>query len=187
MSEIRQRSTRVAYRNPWLTLREDEIEYPDGSTGIYAVVDKQDFVTVLPWEDGGFWLVQQYRYPVGSRQWEFPQGGWASGHTGTMHELAVEELSEETGLHAGTWRHLGRLFAAYGYSSQCFDVFLASDLTPGQPRREVSEQDMVHQWFSERDVDAMVLDGSFADSHSLAALTLCGLRRLAQSTEESAS
>ena len=89
MKDIRQLASREIYRNPWLRLREDEVEFPDGSTGVYAVVDKQDFVTVVPWSDGGFWLVQQFRYPVGSREWEFPQGGWARpGAPGTRESPA---------------------------------------------------------------------------------------------------
>jgi 8-oxo-dGTP pyrophosphatase MutT (NUDIX family) len=179
MSEIKRLTSREVYRNPWLALREDEIEYPDGSRGIYAVVDKKDFVVVLPWADGGYWLVEQFRYPVGSRQWEFPQGGWSHGHSGTALELAAAELAEETGLHAKEYAHLGRLFAAYGYSSQSFDVYLATDLVTGTPQREPTEQDMVHRWFSEADVRAMIRDGVFADSHSIAALALHDAARAA--------
>ena len=174
-TEIRQVSTREVYRNPWLRLREDEIEYADGSSGTYAVVEKQDFVTVLPWTGDGFWLVQQYRYPVGRRTWEFPQGGWPAGHSGSTEELAVAELAEETGLRAGTLRHLGRLYAAYGYCSQSFDVYLAADLTEGVASREITEQDMVHRWFAEADVRAMIAAGDFPDSHSVASLALFDL------------
>lgn len=177
MAEIRQVSTREAYRNPWLRVREDEIEYADGSSGSYAVVEKQDFVTVLPWTGDGFWLVQQFRYPVGLRAWEFPQGGWSHGRTGTAAELAAVELAEETGLRAGSLRQLGRLYAAYGYCSQSFDVFLATELTEGAPAREVSEQDMVHRWFSDAQVREMARSGDFPDSHSVASLTLFDLAR----------
>lgn len=177
VSDIRQLTSREIYRSPWLRLREDDISFADGSVGTYAVVEKQDFVVVLPVSDAGFWLVQQYRYPVASRQWEFPQGGWSHGQTGTAEELAAAELAEETGLRAGCLEHLGRMFAAYGYSSQSFDVFRASDLTPGPPRREVSEQDMVHRWFPEGDVRAMIATGELADSHSVAALMLNDLHR----------
>jgi len=175
VSEIRQCASREIYANAWLRLREDEIEYADGSRGSYAVVEKPDFVTVLPWEDGGFWLVQQYRYPVGSRQWEFPQGGWPHGHGGTLAELAAAELAEETGLRAERWTHLGRLFAAYGYSTQSFDVLLARQLTPGATDREHTEQGMVHRWFGAGEVRAMIGSGEFADSHSVAALALYDL------------
>jgi 8-oxo-dGTP pyrophosphatase MutT (NUDIX family) len=179
VNEIEQRASREVYANPWLRLREDEIEYADGTTGSYAVVEKPDFVTVLPWENDGFWLVQQYRYVVGSRQWEFPQGGWPQGHSGTPEELAAAELAEETGLRALGWRRLGRLFAAYGYSAQAFDIFLATDLTPGPTDHEHSEQGMVHRWFATAEVRAMTRSGEFADSHSVAALALYDLNSAA--------
>lgn len=155
-----------------MRLREDEVRFPDGSTGTYVVVDKPDFVLILPYQDGGFWLVQQFRYPVGSREWEFPQGGWPPGRSGPQAELAAAELAEETGLRARSMTHLGRLFVAYGFSSQRYDVYLAGDLTLGQPRREPTESDMVHRWHSEQEVRGMIRAGTLADAHSLAALAL---------------
>lgn len=178
--EIRQTSSREVYRSAWMRIREDAIEYPDGSAGVYTVVDKRDFVAVLPYADGGFWLVQQYRYPVGRREWEFPQGGWPAGRTGTAEQLAVAELAEETGLRAGTLTHLGRLFAAYGYSNQAYDVYLATELTEGPTNRERTEQGMVHRWFAEDEVRAMIGRGEFADAHSVAGLTLLDLHRAAR-------
>ena len=53
-ARIRQLSSRSVYRNPWMELREDEVEFPNGSTGLYSVVDKRDFVVVLAHQDGGF-------------------------------------------------------------------------------------------------------------------------------------
>lgn len=172
MADIVQRASKVVFENPWLRLRVDDIVYGDGTPGTYSVVEKRDFVVVLPWERGGFWLVEQYRYPVQQRCWEFPQGAWPSGRAGSQAELARHELREETGHDANDWRHLGRLLAANGYSSQAFDVFLALGLTAGEPEREHSEQDMVHRWFAAGDVRAMVARGEFADAHSVAALAL---------------
>jgi 8-oxo-dGTP pyrophosphatase MutT (NUDIX family) len=160
------------FANPWLRLREDEIEYPDGSSGVYTVVEKQDFALVVPYANGGFWIVQQFRYPVGRREWEFPQGGWAHGCTGSSEELAVTELAEETGLRAGTFDQLGRLYASYGFCSQSFDVWLASDLTEGNPDREHTVADMVHEFVTEARLREMVHTGDFRDSNSVAALAL---------------
>jgi len=81
MTTIRRLGSRTVYANQWLTLREDDIERPDGSTGIYAVIDKPDFALVIPVERDGFHLVEQYRYPVGGRYWEFPQGTAPEGPT----------------------------------------------------------------------------------------------------------
>lgn len=176
---IRQLSSREVYRSAWMSVREDEVEFPGGLRGTYSVVDKNDFVVVLPYQDGGFWLVQQFRYPVGRREWEFPQGGWPAGHGGTPVQLASAELQEETGLRTGQYRHLGRLDAAYGYSSQGFDVFLATGLTEGPAQREATEADMVHEWRAEVVVRDMIRDGSLRDAHSVAALTLFDLHRAA--------
>jgi 8-oxo-dGTP pyrophosphatase MutT (NUDIX family) len=175
--DIRAVSTREVYANPWLRLREDQIEYPDGSRGRYSVIEKDDFALVVPYADGGFWLVQQYRYPVGTREWEFPQGGWPQGRGGSAEQLAAAELGEETGLRAAELVQLGRLYAAYGYSNQSYDVFLATGLTPGSPDRERTEADMVHAWFPEDEVRAMLAGGAFRDAHSVAALALLDLYR----------
>lgn len=169
---IRQLSTREIFRSPWLRLREDEVEFPDGQRGSYAVVEKQDFVLVLPRENGGFWLVEQYRYPVARREWEFPQGGWPVGRSGPSAELAVAELREETGHTAASWHHLGRLHAAVGFCAQGFDIYLATDLTAGEAQREDTESDMVARWYADAEVRAMVRDGRFADAHGVAALAL---------------
>jgi len=175
--EIRRLASREVYRTPWMSIREDEVEFPSGLSGTFSVVDKADFVTVLPYADDGFWLVQQYRYPVGSREWEFPQGGWPAGSDGPATELAGHELREETGFAAASLTHLGRLFAAYGYCSQAFDVYLAEDLTAGEAEREPTEQDMICEWRSHDELRAMMRRGEFRDAHSLAAYALFALGR----------
>jgi 8-oxo-dGTP pyrophosphatase MutT (NUDIX family) len=175
---IEQVGTREAYKNPWLTVREDTVRWPDGTTGIYGVIDKRDFALVIPWDRGGFHLVEQYRYAVQERCWEFPQGGWPPGHpAGSAEELARAELAEETGFTAASWRHLGSLQAAPGVMSQSFDVYLATELTAGQHAREASEQDMRQSWVPVAEFERMVLSGEIRDAHSVAAY---GLLRLSQ-------
>ncbi|MCW2539353.1 MAG: hydrolase [Frankiales bacterium] len=169
---IERLSTRVAYQSRWLRLREDEIRFPNGTTGLYSYIDKPDFALVMPYENDGFWLVEQFRYTIGERKWEFPQGGWPPGVTGNAAELAAAELREETGAVAAEWQHLGHLNASYGYSNQGYDVFLARALTHGQPEREETEQDMRHEWFSAGKVRTMISDGTLSDGHSVAAWTL---------------
>jgi 8-oxo-dGTP pyrophosphatase MutT (NUDIX family) len=174
---IRQLASREVYRTPWMSVREDDVMFPDGTAGTYSVVDKDDFVVVLPYADAGFWLVQQYRYPIERREWEFPQGGWSAGRTGSAAELAAAELREEAGFTAERFTHLGRLFASYGFCSQAFDVFLAEGLTAGTTQREPTESDMVHEWRAEAEVRSMISRGEFVDAHSVTALALLDLYR----------
>lgn len=176
MTSIERVSTREVYRNPWLTLREDQIRRPDGSAGVYSVVDKPDFALVIPAEPDGFHLVEQYRYPVGARFWEFPQGTAPGGVVVPPAELAAAELAEETGLRAGSLEQLGHLHCAYGMSSQGFDIFLATDLTPGPTAREATEQDMRQRLVGRDEFEAMIRTGLVTDDSTLAAYALLLMR-----------
>lgn len=167
--------TRTVYSNRWMTVREDEVRRDDGSTGLYGVVDKPDFVLVVPREENGVWLVEQYRYPVGRSAWELPQGSWSGEPPGGQTALAESELAEETGLVAGHLQTLGHLYIAYGFCSQGFEVFLATGLSTGHPHREDTEQDMVHRLVSEHDLVAMISAGEVVDAATLAACTLLKL------------
>jgi len=169
---VRTTSSREAYRNPWIRVREDVVELEDGSTGLYGVVERPHFTLVIPAERDGFWLVDQFRYPIGRRSWEFPQGTWSPGSGGTAEDLARTELAEETGLRAAGWRHLGHLELAPGLSDQEFDVWLATDLTCGPTAREVTEADMRQAFVPEAELRAMVRDGRLSDGPSLAAYSL---------------
>jgi 8-oxo-dGTP pyrophosphatase MutT (NUDIX family) len=166
-----------------MTLREDVIRRPDGSKGIYAYVEKPDFALIIPIERGGFHLVEQYRYPVGHRSWEFPQGTLPNRERGDPLELARRELAEETGLRARRLYHLGNLHPAKGISSQGFAVFVAEDLEVGHPAREHEEQDMRQRWVSRTEFERMVRDGVVTDDSTLAAY----LMLLLQSNTTSAS
>jgi 8-oxo-dGTP pyrophosphatase MutT (NUDIX family) len=174
---VRTVSSREVYRNPWIRVREDAVELDDGSPGIYGVVERPHFGLVLPHEDDGFWLVEQFRHPLGRRAWEFPQGTWAAGHDGSAEELARAELAEETGLAAGALTRLGHLDLAPGLCTQEFDVWLATDLTRGPVDREATEADMVHAFVPEAELRAMVRDGRLTDGPSLAAYSLWLLGR----------
>ncbi|MFQ1004313.1 NUDIX domain-containing protein [Modestobacter sp. SSW1-42] len=181
---MRTTSSREVYRNAWIRVREDAVERPDGSPGIYGVVEKPDAALVIAVERGGFWLVEQFRHPLGRRSWEFVQGTWPAGGGGTAEELARAELAEETGLRAGSVRRLGRIDIAPGLTDQQTDVWLAGDLTPGPTAREATEADMRQQFVTETELHAMVSDGRFTDAPSLAALALLLLDRQLPAAEE---
>jgi 8-oxo-dGDP phosphatase len=168
-------SSRVVYENPWLTLREDEIEREDGTRGIYSVMDKPDFAVIVPMENDGFHLVEQYRYPIRRRSWEFPSGAFPAGVTGTPEELAAAELVEETGFTAGRLERLGYLHPSNSTATEGGFVFLATELVPGEPRREETEQDMRQAWFPRAEVERMLRESVITDGPSMAAYLLLTL------------
>jgi ADP-ribose pyrophosphatase len=142
---IRTLSTREVYRNHWLTVREDAIERANGTHGIYGVVDKHDCAAILPIDGDHIWLVEQFRYTIGERALELPQGGWES-EIDNPEELARGELREETGLVAGRMTELPWMWIAYGFARQRQHIYVAEDLTPGPHQRDYEEADMqVHR------------------------------------------
>lgn len=169
-------ATREVYRNRWMRVREDEIRHPDGSPGIYGVVDKPTAALIIPMENDGFHLVDQYRYALSRRSWEFPQGTWPDDRDTTIEELARAELVQETGLRAERLEHFGSLAIAPGLTSQCCDLFVATGLTPGEPDRDHEEQGMRQEWFPRAEVETMLRTGAIVDGITTAAYARLLLR-----------
>ncbi len=170
-------SSREVYRNRWMTVREDAIRRQDGSSGIYGVVEKPDFALIIPYEDGAFHLVEQYRYPVKGRYLEFPQGTWEEQQDATPETVAMGELQEETGLVAGRMTYLGHLFNAPGYSTQGMHVFLAEALTQGPKHLSPEESDLVVTRVTVEEFEALIMEGRIKDSSTLSAYSLLRMKK----------
>lgn len=178
-ADIQTLDTRIVYENRWMRVREDAIRRPDGSLGIYSVVEKPDFVVIVPvGADVCLHLVQQYRYPVEARYWEFPQGSWEQTPDADPAEIARGELREETGLEADSMVAVGHLFGAYGYSNQGYHVYLARGLRYGDPDPDHEEQDLISRAFPLAEVERMIRDGEIKDGTTIAAFGLLRLSRL---------
>jgi ADP-ribose pyrophosphatase len=171
---IRTLSTREIYRNPWLRLREDQIERSNGTRGIYGVVEKDDCAVIIPIENNTIYLVEQFRYTIQQRGLELPQGGWETANI-DPEELARGELREETGLTAAKMTRLGEMWIAYGFARQKEHVYLATGLTPGETERDPEEHDLIVRPTSIADFEQMILDGTIRDDCTIAAW---GLYRL---------
>lgn len=165
-------SSREVYRNQWTRVREDVIERANGERGIYGVIDKDPACIIIPLDStpaGDFlYLVEQYRYTVGARFKELPQGGWELPDA-DPEAMARGELREETGLTAARMTQLSTLQIGYGVMNQKHHVFLAEGLTPGPPSRDPEESDLEVHRVSVAEFEAMLLDGRIVDNCTAAA------------------
>jgi ADP-ribose pyrophosphatase len=120
-------STRQVYTNPWIRVREDQAELPDGRTTIYGVVEVPPAVGVLPFlDERTVVLVGQYRYVARGFYWEMPTGGMKPGET---EEAAVQrELAEEAGYEAARLIKLCRMYSSKSVLDEIAHIYSAEGL-----------------------------------------------------------
>jgi 8-oxo-dGTP pyrophosphatase MutT (NUDIX family) len=171
-------SSRQVYAVSRMTVHEDELRRPDGSTGTCTVVESPDIPLVIPVDGDRMHLVEQYRHPVGGRRWEFPSGTADPVLDPDVAALAGRELREETGLTASTLTLLGTLDVMPSTLRQRCSVFVATGLSEGPPQRDLGEQDMRSSWFTRAEVERMLRDGTISDAKSAAAYALLLLHGL---------
>jgi ADP-ribose pyrophosphatase len=169
---IKKLSSKIVYKNKWMIVREDDIEFANGVKSIYGVIEKPHFSLVAPFDGSGFYMIRQYRYPIENSYWEFPQGTNEENPNMDPKELALDELEEETGLIAKEIKHIGFLYGAYGYSSQGYNVFLANDFSKGKQKLEDGEQGLEVGHFSVAEFEKMVKKGEIQDAHTVSAYGL---------------
>jgi len=178
VKEIEAISTRVAYENKWMTVREDTVRRVSGAEGIYGVVEKPDFVAIIPIHKGYIHLVEQYRYPVEGRYWEIPQGSWEENPQADNSVVAAGELKEETGLVAGQMKYVGHIFQAYGYSDQGFHLYLATELEETEQDLDQEEEGLVTERFSIEEFEKMITFSVLKDATTISAYGLAKLKGL---------
>ena len=169
-------SSKSIYQNRWLSLREDQVELPDGRTTIYGVVTCGDCVGILSFVDHDrVLLVQQYRYVAGRTTWEMPTGGVRPGES--LEAAAQRELQEEAGYQAGQLKKIVAYHTSKSVLDETAHLYLAEELQPvhGQPTDDT--EFIKTQLFPFSKLLGMVMDGEILDSMTIIAVLHVARRR----------
>ena len=162
-------SSRIAYENAWVRLREDTVVRPDGGAGIYGVVEMRPSVAVVALNaDRQIVLVGQWRYPLGRYSWEIPRGGSMPGES-DLEAVARRELREETGVEAECWQRLGAVDLNNGVTTDVEHLFLATGLRNGDSHPD-PEEELAVTWVAFERAVQMIFDGEITEVCSVAAL-----------------
>jgi len=167
-------SSREVYLNPWIRVREDAVLKPNGTPGIYGVVEYRNrAVGVVPIDDQDHtWLVGQYRYTQNRYEWEIPEGGCPEGES--LEDCARRELLEETGLIAAYLEPiLLDLQLSNSVSNETAHLFVARHLTQAAPQPEDTEQLAVRR-LPLAEAITMAATGQIRDAMSVIALLALG-------------
>jgi 8-oxo-dGTP pyrophosphatase MutT (NUDIX family) len=178
----RRTASRLVYQNPWFQVREDQVVRPDGTPGIYGVVELPEYAGVVAVDERGrVALVRQWRYLSGRDSLEVPAGNAAPGEESPL-AAAQRELEEEAGLTAARWLRLGRI--DYSAVTNPGHLFLARELspaataathdTPGKPADDWTQL----VWHDYHDAIDLVATGEITESTSVAALLLAETLRV---------
>jgi 8-oxo-dGTP pyrophosphatase MutT (NUDIX family) len=169
-------SSREIYLNPWIRVREDQVLKPNGTPGIYGVVEYRNrAVGVVPIDNDGYtWLVGQYRYTHNRYEWEIPEGGCPEGES--LEDCARRELLEETGLVASELEPLLLdIQLSNSIGNETAHLFIARGLTQETPQPEDTEQIVIRRLPLSEAIQ-MAATGQIRDSMSVIALLFLARR-----------
>ncbi len=166
---------RILYSSPWINLRLDRVQLPDGNVIDHHVLDyPYKAVSILPVrEDGQILLIKNYRFITDTEAWELPAGRTEAGES--LEKAAERELLEETGYVAKTLTYLGYYYPSNGSSNQEFHIFATSDLAQRTESFDTNEI-LELQWFSQEEVKGLILKNDIVDGLCLTTLFLGQLR-----------
>ena len=158
-------STELDFAGRVWDVRRDVFQYNDHElTRDY--VDHPGAVAVLVLDDEGrALLIQQYRHPIRSRDWEIPAGLLDIENEDPL-AAAQRELAEEVDLVATDWSELVTFYSSPGGSNELIRVFLARGIsaTASSFDRHEEEADIVVRWAPLDEIRAGVLAGRLRNS-----------------------
>ena len=164
-------STKVVYQNPWITVREDEIIRPDGSEGVYGVMESKNSVIIAALnEKNEVYIIRSFKYPVSGWNWGLPGGG---GEGEDALVASKRELSEETGIVANQWKVLGETRVCSGLMTERMTVLLAQELTFGH-KTKADDSDIISEgkFVSFEEIDEMINNREIDDAQTVTGLYL---------------
>ena len=150
----------VVYRGRVWDVRSDTVRYGEGEI-VRDYVEHTGAVAVVALDDEDRMLViQQYRHPIRTRDWEIP-AGLLDVEGEPPAETAKRELAEEADLVAAGWEPLVTFHSSPGGNDEVLHVFLARGLSaaPEVHARGEEESDIRLAWVPLHDVITGVLEG----------------------------
>lgn len=169
--------------NKWSIIKEkkifthqkfDIVDYylitPDKKQVKFTYVKRNyDFSLIIPFENGYFYMVKQYRAAARKLSLEFPMG--SIQEIKSPLKVAQLELKQETGMRAKKWTKIASIYPAPGFIVQRCHIYLATNLLFGKQELEPYEFIKVIKVRVDK-IDQLIKSNKIFDGVTLAAYSL---------------
>ncbi len=164
--------SRYLIRDPWMTLRADRCELPNGKVlDPYYVQEPPDWVQIVAFDSQDRILItRQYRHAAGIVSTELPCGTVEPNEP--PGDTARRELLEETGCIADTWQALPALSPNPARFTNRAYVFLALNTRQVQAQTLEETEDIEFEFMALAEVLALIERGLFPQAIHIASLFL---------------
>lgn len=173
MNTWKTKNSKIVYENGRFSIREDQIVRPDGTDGVFYVMDRAPVMVTVPLtKENEVYLIRINRYTTKQTHWELP-----AGSSDKQEELAAakRELKEETGLISNDWTKVGELEVAPGMTGQLAHVFVARNVESTSENEQEEENIDKMQKYPFKKVLQMIESGEIVNGPSIAAIMNAGL------------
>jgi 8-oxo-dGTP pyrophosphatase MutT (NUDIX family) len=167
MSGYKTKSSKIGYKDKWITIRADDIIFPDGREGTYSILETNGpsvFIVALT-DKHEVYFIEQFRYPTQMISLELPGG---SSDRQDIVQAAQRELKEETGLEAREWDVVGKSQVMNGVTNEMQYTLLARDLVQTKENKQEEEGITNVKSISITKVLKMIKNGEITDEQSIA-------------------
>ncbi len=160
-------ASEVVFEGRVWDVRRDRVSLPTGDV-VREYVVHPGAVAIVALDDGDrVFLIQQYRHPIGTYEWELP-AGLLDVQGEPPVTCAQRELHEEADLVAGRWHHLLTYHSSPGGMNEVLHLFLARDLhpVPAAERHERTDEEagMPTRWIPLSQLRDHVLAGAVGNA-----------------------
>ncbi|MGH2638314.1 MAG: NUDIX hydrolase [Rhabdochlamydiaceae bacterium] len=164
--------SRIIYKGAFISVRRDEIDYPNGLHKTWDIVLHPGAVAIIPiTQEGHLILVEQWRRAIGKITLELPAGLIEPGEAPEVS--AQRELQEEIGKKAETLTYLRPYYSSPGVYTEKIHLFVGKDLIPSPLQGEDTDEIDI-QVVSFNQAFKLIEDGTICDAKTALGILLVG-------------
>lgn len=169
-------SSKEIFNHPRLNVIEDDVELPDETKIKYLKFKDDDTgcITIIAKQNNKILIQKEYSYPPNKLLFQFPGGTTHAGED--LKDGANRELMEESGFYANNLTLLGSYYLNNRRSAKMMNVYLATDLENKSLKAD-KEEEIENFWFTEEEIERMIINNEIVNCHVLAAWSLYKLKK----------